>query len=196
MPPIYQIGPDDDVDELELELEYQASLTVEQRYKMMINASRTVLKMLIDNGYKNLLKLLNDHNVKYVIIGAFAFPFYGYSRTTIDVDIFIEPSKENAANTRKALSEFGYDLTTLSDEDILSKKTLIRQYIQETDIHPYVTGVTFEKVWQNKVEGKVEGIETYFASLDDLIKMKQASGRDKDFQDLAILKRLKNRNNG
>ena len=52
MPPIYQIGPDDDVDELELELEYQASLTVEQRYKMMINASRTVLKMLIDNGHK------------------------------------------------------------------------------------------------------------------------------------------------
>ena len=58
MPPIYQIGPDDDIDELELELEYQASLTVEQRYKMMINASRTVLKMLIDNGHKKPFEII------------------------------------------------------------------------------------------------------------------------------------------
>ncbi len=58
MPPIYQIGPDDDVDELELELEYQASLTVDQRYKMMISASRTVLKMLIDNGHKKPFEII------------------------------------------------------------------------------------------------------------------------------------------
>ncbi len=60
MPPIYQIGPDDDIDELELELEYQASLTVEQRYKMMINASRTVLKMLIDNGHKKPFEIIQQ----------------------------------------------------------------------------------------------------------------------------------------
>jgi len=58
MPPIYQIGPDDDIDELELELEYQASLTVDQRYKMMISASRTVLKMLIDNGHKKPFEII------------------------------------------------------------------------------------------------------------------------------------------
>jgi len=58
MPPIYQIGPDDDVDELELELEYQRSLTVDQRYKMMINASRNVLRMLIDNGYKKPFEII------------------------------------------------------------------------------------------------------------------------------------------
>ena len=144
---------------------------------------------------KNLLKLFNDHNVKYVIIGAFAFPFYGFARTTIDVDIFIEPSKENAINTRKALTKFGYDLSSLTEDDMLNKKTLIRQYIQETDIHPFVKGVTFEEVWQNKVKGEIEGIETHFASLDDLIRMKQAAGRDKDLQDLKILKRLKNKNN-
>jgi len=58
MPPIYQIGPDDDIDELELELEYQASLTVDQRYKMMISASRTVLQMLIDNGHKKPFEII------------------------------------------------------------------------------------------------------------------------------------------
>jgi hypothetical protein len=50
--PIYKIGPDDNVDELELELEYQATLTVDQRYKMMIAASKTIMRMTIDYGYK------------------------------------------------------------------------------------------------------------------------------------------------
>ena len=58
MTPIYKIGPDDEVDELELELEFQASLTVDQRYRMMINASRTILKMLIDNGHKKPFEII------------------------------------------------------------------------------------------------------------------------------------------
>lgn len=58
MPPIYKIGPDDEVDELELELEFQRSLTVEQRYKMMMDASRTILRMLIDNGHKRPFEII------------------------------------------------------------------------------------------------------------------------------------------
>ena len=58
MPPIYKIGPDDEIDELELELEFQRSLTVEQRYKMMMNASRTILRMLIDNGHKKPFEII------------------------------------------------------------------------------------------------------------------------------------------
>lgn len=58
MPPIYKIGPNEEVDELELELEFQRSLTVEQRYKMMIEASRTILRMLIDNGHKKPFEII------------------------------------------------------------------------------------------------------------------------------------------
>lgn len=58
MPPIYKIGPDDEVDELELELEFQRSLTVEQRYKMMMDASRTILRILIDNGHKKPFEII------------------------------------------------------------------------------------------------------------------------------------------
>jgi hypothetical protein len=50
--PIYKIGLDENIDELELELEYQATLTVDQRYKMMIASSRWLLRMMIDYGYK------------------------------------------------------------------------------------------------------------------------------------------------
>lgn len=58
MPPIYKIGPDDNIDELELELEFQASLTVEQRYRMMIEAGQIMLKMLIENGHKKPFEII------------------------------------------------------------------------------------------------------------------------------------------
>ena len=76
---------------------------------------------------------------------------------------------------------------------MLAKKLLIRQYILETDIHPFVAGVTFEQVWRNRVRDKLGQTPTYFASLDDLIKMKEAAGRPKDLEDLRVLLKLKQR---
>jgi len=140
---------------------------------------------------ENLLKLLKEHNVRFVIIGATAFPVHGYSRSTLDTDLFIDKEKKNAADTLKALKEFGYDVTDISADDLLSKKTLIRQYLVETDIHPFVEGATFKDVWKNKVKSKIGNTEVYFASLDDLIKMKKAANRQKDQDDLKYLLKLR-----
>jgi predicted nucleotidyltransferase len=140
---------------------------------------------------EELLKLLKGHKVRFVIIGATAFPVYGYSRATLDTDIFIEPNPANAERTRKALAMFGYDVADISVEDLLTKKVLIRQYLVETDIHPFVTGTTFESIWAHKVKGKLGDTFVWFASLDDLIKMKKAAGRAKDLEDLKYLLGLK-----
>jgi len=140
---------------------------------------------------EDLLKLLKEHKVKFVIIGATAFPIHGYSRATLDIDIFIEPAEKNAADTLKALDEFGYDVTDITINDLLTKKLLIRQYIIETDIHPFAKGVTFEEVWRNKVKARFGKTFAWFASLDDLIKMKKAAHRPKDIEDLKYLIALK-----
>jgi predicted nucleotidyltransferase len=140
---------------------------------------------------EKLLKSLKENKVRFVIIGATAFPIHGYSRATLDIDIFIEPNTQNAERARKALAEFGYDVNDISVEDLLAKKILIRQYLVETDIHPFVTGADFESVWDHKVKGKFGGTFVWFASLDDLIKMKRAAGRAKDIEDLKFLLALK-----
>ncbi len=144
---------------------------------------------------ESLLKSLNAHKVRYVIIGATAFPIHGYARATLDIDIFIEPEKANAEKVRTALAKFGYDMTDVTIDDLLTKKILIRQYILETDIHFFVTGVTFEEVWQNRVEDTLGDTPAFFANLDDLIKMKQAAGRAKDMEDILVLLELKRRKN-
>jgi len=142
---------------------------------------------------EKLLKLLKENHVKFVIIGATAFPVHGYSRATLDIDIFIKPEKDNAQKTLKALECFGYDVADLTIDDLLTKKVLIRQYLVETDIHPVVKGVTFEKIWKNKVKARFGKTYVWFASLDDLIAMKKAASRPKDKEDLKYLRALKKR---
>jgi len=139
---------------------------------------------------EKLLSLLKDNKVEFVLIGAVTFPVYGYSRSTLDTDIFIRPTIKNARNTLISLEKFGYDVSSLTPESLLKKKTLIRQYIVETDIHPFVKGISFEEAWKNKVENFFGKQKVYFASLEDIIKMKKAAGRVKDREDLKVLKRL------
>lgn len=140
---------------------------------------------------ESLLRSLKEHKVKFVIIGATAFPVHGYSRATLDIDIFIRPERANAEKTLVALKSFGYDVRDVTVDELLTKKILIRQYLVETDIHPYVKGVSFDDVWINKVKSKFGDTFVWFASLDDLIKMKKAAGRPKDIEDLKYLIKLK-----
>ena len=140
---------------------------------------------------ERLLRSLNDHKVRYVVIGATAFPVHGYARATLDIDIFIDPTPANARRTLVALVAVGYDLSDVTVNDLLRMKLLIRQYALETDIHPFVAGVSFATVWRNRVRSRIGQTSAGFASLNDLIRMKRAAGRPKDREDLRVLLRLK-----
>jgi hypothetical protein len=51
--------------------------------------------------------------------------------------------------------------------------------------------LTFDQVWRNRVSGTYGKEKVDYASLDDLIMMKQAAGRPKDLEDLRVLRTLK-----
>jgi predicted nucleotidyltransferase len=140
---------------------------------------------------ESLLQSLNAHKVRYVVIGATAFPVHGYARATLDIDVFIDPAPINARRTLAALTDVGYDVSDVTEADLLTKKALIRQYALETDIHPFVAGATFATVWRNRVRSRIGRTVTNFASLNDLIRMKRAAGRPKDREDLRVLLKLK-----
>lgn len=140
---------------------------------------------------EGLLKSLNARSVRYVVIGAAAFPVHGYARATLDLDLFIEATADNAARAREALVAFGYDMSDVTAEEMLNKKVLIRQYMLETDLHPFVKGANFEEVWARRVEDRIGETPTAFAGLDDLIRMKEAAGRPKDLEDLRVLRKLR-----
>lgn len=142
---------------------------------------------------EKLLKLLKENKVIFLVIGASAFPVYGYARATLDIDLFVKSDLKNIKNVMKALKEFGYDITDLSPEDFLKNKILIRQYTLEADIHPFVKGITFEKAWKNRVSANFGETRVNFPCLDDMIKMKKAAGRNIDLEDLKYLREIKKR---
>ena len=139
---------------------------------------------------ERLLRSLNENKAVFVVIGATAFPAYGYARATLDIDLFVKPTRPNIRRVMKSLREFGYDLSDFSENDFLTHKVLLRQYLLETDIHPFVKGVVFEDIWKNKITSKIGKTEVYFPSLEDMIRMKKAAGRAKDREDLKFLKKL------
>jgi predicted nucleotidyltransferase len=71
-----------------------------------------------------------------------------------------------------------------------TKKVLLRQYILQTDIHPFVKGVTFDEAWSERTRTSIEGVRVNVPSLRHLIVMKKAAGRGKDREDLRVLREL------
>ena len=142
---------------------------------------------------ERLLQSLKENRAVFVVIGATAFPVYGYARATLDIDIFVKPTRLNIRRVMKALRQFGYDLADFDEADFLTHKVLIRQYLLETDIHSFVKGVTFKEIWKNRISGKIGKAEVFFPSLADMIRMKQAANRPKDREDLKYLRKLAER---
>lgn len=142
---------------------------------------------------EQLLQFLNENRAKFVVIGATAFPAYGYARATLDIDLFVKPSRSNIRRVMKALRRFGYDLADFTENDFLTHKVLIRQYVLETDIHPFVKGVSFSEIWKHKISGRIGKADVFFPSLEDMIRMKKAAGRSKDREDLKFLRKLLNK---
>jgi len=95
---------------------------------------------------ERLLQFLNENRVLFVVIGATAFPVYGYARATLDIDLFVKPSRANIRKVMRGLRQFGYDLADFNEDDFLTHKVLIRQNAPETDIHPIVKGVSFAEI--------------------------------------------------
>lgn len=141
---------------------------------------------------KSLLRSLLDHDVKFVVIGGLALPHYGFERFTKDIDIFIEPTKANVKRVITALQKTGYDIVEKKHVNLfLAKKVLLRDYVVQTDIHPFVKGSDFKTIWKNKVEAVMFGVKVFIPHIDDLLVMKKAANRPKDKQDVLWLNEFK-----
>jgi len=141
---------------------------------------------------RTLLQSLLDHDVKFLVIGAWALPAHGYERMTNDVDIFFEPTRANAQRVVDALKAVGYDgIEELPMETILTKKVLMREYALQADTHPFVKGMSFRDAWNGRVKTEIKGLKVFVPSLDSLIAMKKAAGRARDREDLRVLEKVR-----
>jgi predicted nucleotidyltransferase len=138
--------------------------------------------------YKELLQLLNEFEVEYLIVGGFAVMKYGEPRYTKDLDVWIHNSPENAARVVEALRRFGAPL----EHDGISAATFSeKQVVYQIGIAPVridilteITGVQFEEAWPRRIASTFFGVPVNFIGFDDLVANKQALGRSSDIKDL------------
>ena len=90
--------------------------------------------MRVEKDFEEFLESLNIHNVKYLIIGAYAVTFYAAPRNTGDLDIFIENSKTNAIKILKALENFGFESLGITTEDLMKQDMIIQLGIEPNRI--------------------------------------------------------------
>ncbi len=141
--------------------------------------------------FEELLRLLEENKVEYVIVGGYAVSFYGYPRFTKDIDIFFKSSVENVVKIKRALVAFGFSHENLPDSIFYEQGNIIQFGIEpmRVDILNEIDGVGIDEALSHSVRGKYGIIEINFIGINELIKNKEASGRDQDKLDAKKLKK-------
>lgn len=139
--------------------------------------------------FQRILELLVTNRVEYLLVGGFAVSYYGYVRTTADIDLWVAVSPENASNLVRAIREFGFGSPDLQESLFLLENKMIRMGNPpfRIEILTGISGVGFDECYRQRTIGTIDGVETQIISLKHLRQNKQASGRLKDLADLGNL---------
>ncbi len=145
--------------------------------------------MKTEKDYEEFLAFLNEHRVKYCIIGSFALAFHARPRYTKDIDIFVEATTENAERLINALNDFGFGSYGLSVDDFTEKGNIIQLGYEPVriDIITSIEGLEFSEIWESKVRGTYGGQTVNFIDRKNLIRSKELSDRLQDKADLELL---------
>ena len=151
---------------------------------------------MLNKDYKDMLQCLADEEVRFLLVGAYALAVLGYPRATVDIDIWVMPSRENAEAVLRALHRFGAPLHTLTSEDLQKDDTIFQIGVapRRIDIITGASGLDFETAFSHSIEVDIEGIQVHVLSVDDLLCNKRATGRTKDLADAEALELLKSVN--
>jgi len=122
-------------------------------------------------------------------VGAYAVAFYAKPRYTKDMDIFVEPDKDNAHRIIKSLAEFGFKSLALEEKDLIRKGKIIQLGYEPVriDLITSIEGSDFQEVWKNRAIGTYGKQKAFFIGFDELIKNKKKSSRKQDSVDAHIL---------
>jgi hypothetical protein len=145
--------------------------------------------MYLEVDLREFVVIINALEVRYLVVGAFAVAYHGYPRYTGDIDLFIEPSIENAQKIMMAIEQFGFGDIGLSVEDFLQDNQVIQLGVapNRIDLLTFLTGVNFTEAWENRERGEIAGLNVSIISKELLKRNKAASGRSKDLADLEYL---------
>jgi len=144
---------------------------------------------MFSKDFKEFVELLIKNNVEYLVVGGYAVGIHGYPRYTGDLDIWLNPTPENARKILVCVNEFGFASFKLTEEDFTKENNVIQLGYPplRIDLLTQIDGVTFEECIKNLKEVTIEGVKINFIGYNELLKNKQQSGRLADINDIERL---------
>jgi hypothetical protein len=134
---------------------------------------------------KDLFGLFQRHGVQYVLVGGFAVNYYGYVRTTQDIDLLVFPSADNAQRIMIALSEFGFGGAGIPQELFEREGSAVHLGTEPNriDILTNLKGVSNSMIFAGSQIVDVDEVPVRIISFDHLVEVKRSSDRPRDLAD-------------
>ena len=149
---------------------------------------------IFNDDFQEFLQNLNNHEDEYVLVGGYSVILHGYTRTTGDLDVWVNPTLINFNKLHKACFDFGLLLDDLTEDNFLRNDnidvfTFGRSPIS-IDLMKKVKGLDFDETYKHSFVTEVQGIQINVIHKNHLIVAKEASNRPKDQDDILHLKAI------
>jgi hypothetical protein len=150
---------------------------------------------MMDESLLEFWQILYQFDVEYIMVGGVAVNLHGYSRTTKDIDVWINDTKENRQKLGTAFGKFGYDELNMEDFQFVPGWTNF--YIGSgivLDILIEMKGLenyTFNECLKVATIAEIENVKVPFLHINQLIANKKAVNRSKDQIDVMELEKIK-----
>jgi len=134
----------------------------------------------------DLLRAFVAADVRFLVVGAYALAVHGRPRATGDLDIWIEPTPENARRVWVALGEFGAPLGKIAEADFAGPGVVYQIGVPpgRIDLLTELTGITFAEAWADRVRKPFGDVEVDFIGRASFVRNKRATGRPRDLGDI------------
>jgi predicted nucleotidyltransferase len=150
------------------------------------------IKFALQDDFKDMIKILLEENVEFILVGGIAVILYGHVRGTKDLDLWVYANSQNAPLLIKALARFGAPMQDISVSDFELEGTIFQIGTEpiRIDIITRIAGLNFEEAMNNVNIMEIDGLQVPVISIEDLIKNKKASGRFQDLADARVLEKI------
>jgi hypothetical protein len=143
----------------------------------------------MNQDFVDLLHAFIKSDVRFLVVGAYALALHAKPRATGDLDLWVEPTRENAGRILRALQQFGAPLQEVTEGDFTTPGTVFQIGVEprRIDILTALTGITFQEAWEDRILHPIGPCQVSFLGKRSFIQNKKALGRAKDLADLESL---------
>ena len=146
---------------------------------------------IFNSDFRDFIAALNNNQVRYILVGGYSVILHGYSRTTGDMDLWVERTKENYLKIKDAFEEFAMPVFDMTEENFLHHPNwdVFTFGIPPVaiDLMIGLEGLNFQEVFDRSIIFKDDELNIIVIHKTDLIEAKKKAGRSKDLDDLENL---------